>query len=130
MTDTERLDRLEAEFARLKDENEGLKLRDARRESEHRNILAKWEEITATGDRLRDDTEEHIRLFKKYWDERLSSRLADGGGNGDAATITDLMELFRVVDAQWAAVRANQKLIDDAVTLMGRLVRIVSQLVG
>jgi hypothetical protein len=72
MTDSERITALEAEVADLKAQMAALAARDARREREHRNLLAKWEELAQSGERQRTETAETMRLFSAYWDQRLA----------------------------------------------------------
>ena len=75
--DTERLAALEAAQA-------ALEARDARRESEHRNLLDTYNETIKSREALRRELEEDYTLLGKAFDDRISEILAARGGSSDA----------------------------------------------
>ncbi len=104
MTDTQRFAALEVEIA-------DLKRRDTRREAEHRNLLKTYEEMIAGREAMRRETDETMKLFKDYWDERIAGwqkRLAAGGGD-DGEIAAMLREFAKDAGALVAEALAAQE---------------------
>ncbi len=103
-TDAERITQLEAAQA-------ALEARDARRESEHRNLLKTYEEATASREALRLELETDYELLGKAIDNRIDGivKCISRGGVDNETLAAVLREIAMETGAVMAETLAAQE---------------------